>query len=590
MEAHLILTLAAIPAIGVVAQWVAVRFHLPSILLLLLSGFMVGPVFGLIDPHHILGEIFHPFVSLSVALILFEGGLTLKLSELTHTGKIVRNLITLGYAITSLGTAVIAYFIFGFNMEICLLLGAILAVSGPTVVMPLLRQIKLKKSLSAILKWEGITIDPIGATLSVMVYRVILSDKASEAVSVVFAVIGLTLLSGLVLGVLGATLIMMLFKKKLVPDYLQESFTFIIVLVAYAIAGLIQPESGLLAVTVLGIILANQKVVVIKHIVTFKENIAVLLLSSLFIILAAKVHLEDLIMVIQPSTLLFIALLIFVIRPLSVFASTFRSHLLFKERLFLACLYPRGIVAAAIASVFSLQLELAGIGNAEKIISITFLTIVITVSFYAILGRPLINLLGLHRIQRGVIIVGAQKWARQFSALLNSMKIETILIDTNLENILAAKQENLRAIHGSILSKKTVEEIEEIGFGTLISLTGSDEANLLATIEYQELLGSQHVYRLSPIDKKKDLFNKSENSLLLAKKGVNFTQLQTMATAGATFKLVQLSESYSYSDFKKEHSRAICFGLINKKNQFKLLFEGHKYKRFEDCQLICFMK
>ena len=350
--------------------------------------------------HQMFGETFYPFVSLSVALILFEGGLSLKISDLSDTGKIVRNLITLGYAVTSLGTTILASLCFGLDLEICLLLGTILAVSEPTVVTPLLRQMKLKHSLATILRWEGITIDPIGATLSVMVYEVIMADKASQAFSVAVEIILATLFVGIVLGTLGAFIIMALFKKRLIPEFLQEALTFIIVIFVYALSGILVPESGLLAVTVMGIILANQQMVVIKHVVTFKENISVLLLSSLFIMLAAQIKLDQLTQFLQPKSVVFIMGLIFIIRPLGVFFSTIGSRLLFTERLFLASLYPRGIVAAAIASIFSLRLEQAGVESAGQILPITFLTIIVTVTFYALIGRPLINIFSLHRVQR----------------------------------------------------------------------------------------------------------------------------------------------------------------------------------------------
>jgi len=589
LESHLILSLAAIPALGVFVQIIAAKFNIPSILLLLVSGFLVGPVFGLLDPEHLFGETFNPFVSLSVAVILFEGGLSLKISDLTHTGKIVRNLITLGYVITCLGTTILASFCFGYDIQICLLLGAILAVSGPTVVTPLLRQIKLKHSLSTILRWEGITIDPIGATVSVMIYEIILVDQATQAFNVAFFVILKTLICGLVLGSLGAIIIMALFKKKLIPEFLQEALTFIIVIFVYALSGVLQPESGLLAVTIMGIILANQQIVIIKHIITFKENISVLLLSSLFIMLAAQIEFDQLLYALDPKTILFIFSLIFVIRPLSVLFSTFDSKLLFKEKLFLACLYPRGIVAAAIASIFSLRLEHEGINGAGDILPITFLTIVVTVTFYALIGRPLLNVLGLHRIQKGIMIAGAHQWARELALFLMNLKFQVTVVDTKMENILEAKQQNINSHHSSILTQNMVEVAELSGYGKLLALTKSDEVNVLSLIEYTEIFGRKNCLRISPKDHKQEL-GRGESDLMLFDKGITFNLLETRLISGSTFELVELTNEFSFQDLSEKYPKAVLIGCINPKNIIKFFYVGHKMKPSEGDKIIVFDK
>ncbi len=589
MESYLILSFAAIPALGVFVQIIAAKFNIPSILLLLVSGFLVGPVFNLLDTEHLFGETFYPFVSLSVAVILFEGGLSLKISDLKHTGKIVRNLITIGYVITCLGSTVLASFCFGFDIQICLLLGAILAVSGPTVVTPLLRQMKLKQSLSTILRWEGITIDPIGATVAVMIYEIILVEQTSQAFNVAFLIILKTLLCGLILGSFGAVIIMALFKKKVIPEFLHEALTFIIVIFIYALSGVFQPESGLLAVTIMGIILANQQIVLIKHIITFKENISVLLLSSLFIMLAAQIKLDQLLYALDPKTILFIFSLIFIIRPLTVFFSTINSKLLFKEKLFLASLYPRGIVAAAIASIFSIKLDHKGIESAGDILPITFLTIVVTVTFYALLGRPLINLLGLHRVQKGVLISGANKWSRELALFLMNSNFQVALVDTKMENILEAKQSNIKSFHGSILSQNILEMAESSGYGKLLALTKSDEVNLLSTLEYSELFGKKNVLRIIPKDHKKEL-SRDNTDFMLFDKGITFNLLETNLISGSTFEAIDITKKFTYQDILEQYNKAIFIGVITPKNIIKFFYIGHKIKPVEGYKVIIFNK
>lgn len=589
MESYHVLSFASIPVLGVCAQIVASRFNIPSILLLLVSGFLMGPIFGLLNPEHLFGETFYPFVSLAVALILFEGGLTLKISDLKHTGKVVRNLITVGYVITCLGTMFLAHLFFGFDLKICLLLGAILAVSGPTVVTPLLRQIKVKQSLSAVLKWEGITIDPIGATVSVMIYEIILIEQASQAFNVALIIVLKTLVSGILLGSFGAAIVMILFKKKVVADFLEEALTFIVVLFVYALAGVFQSESGLLAVTIMGIVLANQKLVTTKHILTFKENITVLLLSSLFIMLAAKIELHQLLMVINTKTLLFVFSLIFIVRPICVFVSTINSKLMLTEKLFLASLYPRGIVAAAIASIFSIQLDNAGIEHAADILPITFLTIIITVTFYALIGRPIINIFRLHRIQKGILIAGAHPWARELGSFLMGLNFQVLFVDTNIENTLQAKQQKLKCINGNILSDSIIEMAESSGYGKLIAVTKSDEVNLLSTLKYTEIFGKNNVSRIVPKDYKKDI-KKGSHDLLLFEKGIGLNLLETNQLIGSTFEAVEITKTFTFEEFQKQYSKSILIGMVTPNNIIKLFYIGHKFTPIEGYKVLVYKK
>ncbi|RAP27103.1 hypothetical protein DID78_06305 [Candidatus Marinamargulisbacteria bacterium SCGC AG-343-D04] len=590
MKNAVVLALSAIPTIGVISQWIAARFKLPSILLLLLSGFFVGPILGIINPDQLLGDIIYPFVSLSVALILFEGGLTLQVRDIQHTGNIIRNLISIGALVSWVGISIASYYIIGLSIELSLLLGAILIVSGPTVVTPLLRQIKLKHSLSSILRWEGITIDPIGATLAVLVFEVIIAQTTTDAIGSALVVIISTLLSGIIIGALSALFMIIIFKKRLIPDYLQEAFTFVMVLSTYAISDLIQSESGLLVVTVLGIILANQRIVTIRHIVSFKENITVLLLSSLFILLAARIELDHILSALNIQIFIFLAVLIFVVRPLSVFLSTFKSSLKFREKLFLSSLYPRGIVAAAVASLFSIRLQESGFENADLIVSITFFIIICTVAIYGLLGRPLVLLFSLQRNQEGVIFVGGELWVRKFAKVLSSSNIPVLIIDTNIENILLSKEEGLDTRHGSILSQQIMEEIEISNYGKLLAVTSSDETNLLSCIEYSTLLNSSHIWRLYPKDKQKDLFNKNQSSHFLFNKGITSNYINNVLTAGANFKLTAITKEFMFDDFKQEFPKAICLCMINAKGRLKFFSETQSLKPVPGCTLVTLRK
>ena len=294
------LSLAAIVVMGLGAQWLAWRLRLPSILFLLAVGFAAGQAgLGFIDPQALFGEkLLFPIVSLSVAIILFEGGLTLRVSELRETGKVVLSLILLGALVTWGLTTASAYWLLEFDIKLAVLFGALLIVTGPTVVLPLLRQVRPGEQIRNILKWEGILNDPLGAIVAVLVFQALfsgLSDTGGDP-GLLHAVEGLlkAALIGGGLGILGAACILFCLKRYLIPDFLQSAITLMTVVVVFASSNYLQEESGILGVTVMGLCLPNQRWVAVRHIIEFKDNLRVLLISALCIVLSARISLEDL--------------------------------------------------------------------------------------------------------------------------------------------------------------------------------------------------------------------------------------------------------------------------------------------------------
>ncbi|MCH7475818.1 MAG: cation:proton antiporter, partial [Gemmatimonadetes bacterium] len=341
-----LLGIASVFVIGISAQWLAWRLRIPSILLLLLAGFIAGPVTGWLDPDALFGELLFPTVSLAVAIILFEGGLNLDIRRLRAIGPVVRNLLVIGSPITWLVSAALAYILLDFPIPLAALLGAILVVTGPTVVIPLLRQVHASRRMSDIVKWEGIVSDPIGAILAVLVLDFILATGVHEGIAgggsaIAPAVIGVT--TAIVLGLAGAGLIVLALHRYWVPDFLRSHVTLVAVLVVFAASNRVLAESGLLAVTVMGSALASQRVVRVRRIVQFKENLRVLLISALFVVVAARLPLHDPVYT-DPRSLGFLVALILVQRPLAVAIATWRLDLTVQERVFLAFLAPRGIV------------------------------------------------------------------------------------------------------------------------------------------------------------------------------------------------------------------------------------------------------
>ncbi|MCH6551717.1 MAG: cation:proton antiporter, partial [Planctomycetes bacterium] len=380
---HLLLALAAVIVLGVGAQWLAWRLRIASILLLLLVGFFAGPVSGellgspIVDPDALLGDLLLPFVSLAVALILYEGGLTLRFAELGKDAGVVWRLVTLGAGLTGVLCGLAAWAVLGLSPPLAVLLGAVLVVTGPTVIVPLLNQIRPGGRVGAILRWEGIVIDPVGAMLAVLVFEVIvLGDPQGAAGHVVEGLLR-TLAVGGGFGIAAGLGLAVILRYFWVPGNLENAVSLMFVVGVYTVAHAVQPESGLLAAVVMGVTLANQRLVDVRHIVEFKENLRVLLISSLFILLAARLEINDL-LDIGWGGLLFVVILI-VIRPLAVGLSTLGCGLSWKELAFISVMAPRGIVAAAVASVFALRLAEQGHEEASLLVPLTFLTIIGTV-------------------------------------------------------------------------------------------------------------------------------------------------------------------------------------------------------------------
>ncbi len=483
---------------GIAAQWLAWRLHLPSILLLLIFGFLIGPAFRLVNPDTLLGELMFPLVSLAVGIILFEGGLSLRVRDLPGISGIVRNLITIGAVVTWVVITAAAYGIMGLDLGLSLILGAILIVSGPTVILPLLRDIRPEGRVGSILRWEGILIDPVGATLALLVFdAVLLQSSLRSATGEAMIELLRIVIIGAALGWAGARALAYLLKRYLIPDHLQNAFTLMWVIVVFALSNLLAEESGLLAATVMGMVLANQRAVSIKHIIEFKEDLGVLLTSSMFVLLAARLQFRDIWALGWPG-LVFAAVVIGVARPLTVFFSTLGSPLELREKIFLAWMAPRGIVAAAVASIFAIELAHIHYPQAEKLVSLTFLIIISTVVVYGLTAGPLARRLGLARKHpQGLLFVGAHLGARALALLLREEGFKTVLVDTNPRHVAAAQAVGLQAYHGNALYEEFIEEIDLGRVGRMLALTPNDETNALACLHFAEIFGRAHVYQLA---------------------------------------------------------------------------------------------
>ena len=585
--------LALVPLLGMLAQLVAWWIRVPSILLLLGFGVMLGfwmnpdDILRDISGNDTLGpKIVFPLVSLAVAVILFEGGLSLRFSELKEAvgGAVVR-LCTIGVFISWVLGSLLAWWLLGIQFKLAVLLGAVLVVTGPTVVAPLLRYIRPNRKIGSVVKWEGIIIDPIGAILAVLVFEQLfphghghhVGEAAATTITAWVPLLGIlkTAAIGIGIGCISAYILTIVVQRYWLPDYLHGLAFLATALAMFALSNFLMEETGLVTVTVMGIFLANQKHLSIEHVVEFKENLGVFLISCLFIVLGSRLDLAVLGQVGWRGAL-FVLLMIVIVRPVSIWLSMIKSGLNREEKIFLAFLAPRGIVAAAVVSVFALKILSTAEGDqkliedAEVLVPATFMLIVGTVAIYGLGAAPLARWLGLADSKpQGILFGGAAAWIRDLAVILKDAGYAVQLVDTNYSNISSAKMAGLSAHCKSILSEYAQEEIDMAGIGRFLALTKNDAVNAMAVAEFSHFFGSQNVYRLPPGDVGKGARAKvgvvSKGRLLFADNW-DEERLEEAYNHGFRPKLTRISAEFTFEDFKAKHGQEVIVILVIDKN------------------------
>lgn len=532
------LELGGVIILGILAQWFAWRIKVPAILPLLLTGLLVGPLstlwtedgMKLLDPVWngqnglFAGEHLFHFVELSIGLILFEGGMSLKRDEIKGVGPSIINMITLGSLVTFVGGALLTHFIMGFHWDISFLIAGLIIVTGPTVIGPILRNLPLKRSVSTILKWEGILIDPIGALVAVLVYEFIHLSHSPEfggnglftglAVKQFFMIA----LEGTSLGFFSAHGLKILLKKNLVPHYLLTVFTLGFVLAVFVGSHYLVADSGLLAVVVLGMVIGNIDMPHKKEIAYFGESISILLIAILFILLSANMNMSELYLILDWKVGVLFAAIIFVLRPIGVFLSTRKSSLSSKEKMFISWVGPRGIVAAGIASLFGSKLVAEGVAGAEYITPIVFMIVLGTVILNATTAGLVAKMLGvLLSKSNGILIVGAHRAARLIAKYLKENDAHVVLVDSNAANINKSQELGLESYETNIYSDDIKDNSDLNDVGYIFALTGSSEVNTYATENLKNEFGENGAYGLISINELQDPESIDQKRLFSAK-------------------------------------------------------------------------
>ncbi|MBX3010972.1 MAG: sodium:proton antiporter [Caldilineaceae bacterium] len=552
MEHSELLLVGGVLAAGSLCQWFAWRVKIPAILPLLAIGFLAGPITGILHPQAVLGNLFFPLISLSVAVILFEGSLTLNWREVRTVATTVRNLLSIGALVTWFGGALGARYVLGLPWDLSLLFGALIIVTGPTVIAPLLRNVRPTANISSILRWEGIVIDPIGASIAVLVFDIIAAGGGTWQ-HTVWSFLQIAVV-GTVLGLASGYATDQLIRRYLVPDYLRDISVLTFVLGIFALSDWLAAESGLLAVTVMGVYLANTDLPQLREIWYFKERLSVLLISTLFILLAANVQIGDLALLDWRAFLL-LAIIMFVLRPVGVLLSALGSSLSVKERAFLSWVAPRGIVAAAISSLFAFRLVDLGYADARILGPLVFLVIVGTVLLQGSTAKAIARRLGVSEAEpQGFLLMGAAPFARVLAKALQEEGFVVRLVDSNYQQVMQARVNGLQVRQGNILSDYIDENLELGGIGYFLALTSNDEANALACHHFAETFGSSNVYQLQPSASAKgttSAMQATEGRILF---GPDFTYrvLEEYVENGAAVRRTKLTDKFSLANFRQQ--------------------------------------
>ncbi len=562
------LSLAGIALISLLAQWLAWSVRVPAILFLLLSGLLLGPVTGLLDPDQLLGDLLFPLVSLSVAIILFEGALTLHLTELKGIGKVVRNLCSTGMVTSFAVIGAASYFLLGLDWRVAMVLGAVLVVTGPTVIAPMLNVIRPVREVDKILRWEGIVIDPIGALFAVLVFEAVRLGSQGNLVGHTLLALAKTVGVGSLIGVGAGWLTTLLIRKDWLPVSLHKFGVLALVLVTFTLSDWLSHESGLLAVTVFGIWLANQEGLDLEEVLAFKEDLAVILISSLFILLAARLDLTQL-WQLGPMVLALLCVVQFVARPLCILVSTRGSDLPWRARALLAWIAPRGIVAAAVSASFAISMHEAGIEDADKLVPLVFAVIIFTVVLQSLTATPLARLLDMRQSAPNVwLLIGANSVARAIGKALADQGIPVQLSDPAWEHCKLARMSGLPCYFGNPQSEHAERHLPLTSISTVLALSPSRHNNALGVLHFAHLYGEEKVHSLrsseqhGKANRESATFRARQN---LFGADINFARLSGLLSRGGQIKATRLSDTFDWDQYQEANPGAIPLFVLDAK-------------------------
>lgn len=582
-----VMAVAMVGALGVGAQWIAWRLRMPAIVLMLAAGLLAGPVFGVFDPSRDIGTLMGPMISIAVAIILFEGGLTLDFHSLRGAEQGVKRLVFLGAPVGWIGSALALHYVGGLGWESSAVFGGIMIVTGPTVIAPLLRQARLNRRPAQLLQWEAIVNDPIGALAAVLAFEVIVVSASAGS----FGLAAWQILRGIVvagvLGWAGGWILSEAFRRGKVPEYMKVPVLFSILLGIFALTDYILHESGLLAVTVMGVVIANANLPSYTELRRFKEHATILLVSGVFVLLAANMDMETL-RLINWNAVAMVAVVILLVRPVTVLFSLAFTNIPFRERVLVGLTGPRGVVLVAVAGLFGERLVAEGVEDAAFLTPFAFALVAATVVLHGFTLAPLARWLGLAgKGQPGVLLSGGSQFATSFAKTLQELEVPILITDTNRARLRSAREAGLPVFFGDVLSEAAEHSAEIMKYGVVLALSDNDAYNTLVATDLAPEFGRENVYQLGRAkqDSKRHELPASLGGRIVAQ-GRGYTELAGKMVQGWEVRATNLTEDYTFEDWQSQNDEGIPLATHGQTAGLRILSETSRVENEGEFKLI----
>lgn len=577
MISSLLFVIMLIFVLGIGSQWVAWRYRIPAIVVMSITGLIAGPFLGLMNPEEDFGAIYDPIISVAVAIILFEGSLSLKFKELRGLGRPVFRIATVGALIAWILGSLTAHYVAGLSWAVAFVIGGLFIVTGPTVIMPLLRQSKLKPRPAKILKWEGIIVDPIGVLLAVFAFRIIEFITASNPEIKTLLLFFVTSLFAVLLGWALGRAVGWMFETGYVPEFLKSPVVFAVVIFCFTIVDELIHGTGLLSVTAMGMTLANMGISSVADMRHFKENVSLLLISAIFIMLSASLKVETLLEIFSPNIIGYVVLMMFAVRPLSIFISTIKTDLSLSERTLVGWIAPRGIVALTVSSYFGSKLLDAGY-DAEMLTTLTFALVFATVIAHGFSIGSLAKKLNLSMEGRpGTLLVGSNPFTVELAKSLEKAKVPVKIVDSSWEKLRVARQNGVPFYHGEMLSEQTEYNLDTIPYDYLLAATDHHSYNSLICTTFMPEYGRTNVFKVSPYEQLEVDANEMLDQVggrTLFDQNVSLEHLNDKVRNGYIFRQTAITPQYSYEQYLQDQDdQAVRLYLIKPSGQIKFYSE-----------------
>ena len=582
-----VMAFALVGALGVGSQWLAWRLRMPAIVLMLVAGIVIGPVLGIFDPARDIGPLMGPIIAIAVAIILFEGGLTLNFHSLQDATKGVKRLVFVGAPLGWLTSTLALRYGAGLSWESATVFGGIMIVTGPTVIAPLLRTARLSKRPAALLQWEAIVNDPIGALAAVLAFAVVsalhtnftIGEAASELL------IGISFATAV--GWAGGFGLARAFKRAWVPEYMKVPVLFAALLGIFAVSDAVLHESGLLAVTIMGIVIANANLPSYEELRRFKEHATVLLVSGVFILLAAGLDFGALAKL-DMRAVWFVALVILVARPLTVLVSLIGSGIPWREQVLVAFTGPRGVVLVAVAGLFGDRLLNLGFEDAALIGPLAFVLVAVTVVLHGFTLAPFARFLGLTGADTpGVLIIGGSAWTTAFAEALKKAEIPVLMTDPNYGNLRLARDAGIETFSGDILSEAAEHRLELVSYATIVAATSNDAYNTLVATDLAPEFGRENVFQVMR-EKNESARHQLPRTLGGRLFGPEETHggLDRLIRLGWAFRITRLSAEFTFEQWRADREDSQLIARISPAGEIKLIRKDEEVAAGPDVRII----